>query len=153
MASPTSDLIICNSFEVMKSYIIILSIDCNAHLHNLIKKQKHFRMLSFSVKTKGGARYQVRQNKFFWADRNFWLMRWPGLVESQNLAGWEIFIVDTLLAFLCGLKSDWGGDTTKICLYFKREFWLYPPPVTTSRGGGGRRVRLKLHRKGKGFSI
>ena len=31
--------VICKSFEVMKSHIIILSIECNTHLHTLIKKQ------------------------------------------------------------------------------------------------------------------
>ena len=39
-----TEVIICKSFEVMKSYIIILSVDCNTHLHTytLIKKKLFF---------------------------------------------------------------------------------------------------------------
>ena len=35
-------VIICKICEVMKTYIIILSVDCNTHLHTLSKKQKNF---------------------------------------------------------------------------------------------------------------
>ena len=133
-------MIICKSLEVMKSYIIILSVDCNTHLRTLIKKQKKFSMQSFSAKNKGGGGRVTKHGVFlegghcFWAlffrfsvnhCWNFWGGHWgraigcPPLKKntmspsggkthffgqteisgrwgdrgSQNLAGWEIFIL------------------------------------------------------------
>ena len=63
----------------MKSYIIILSVDCNTHLHTLIEKTKKFLNVIIFGENKGGAPgHQVGGNALFGADRNFWPMGWPG---------------------------------------------------------------------------
>ena len=86
-------VIICKSFGVMKSYIIILFVDCNTHLHTLSKKQKKFQMLSLSKKTKGTG-HQVGGNVIFGADGNL-RPTWPGVPKF----GWvrNYYSVDTLL--------------------------------------------------------
>ena len=67
----------------MKSDIIILSVDCNTHLHTLIKK--HFFLIAIIFReNKGGHVTKWGENKFFGADRisGRWGGRgpkiWPG---------------------------------------------------------------------------
>ena len=63
-------MIICKSFEVMKSYIIILSVDCNTHLHTLIKKQKKNLNAIIFGKNKGG-RSPSGGKCTFWGKQKF----------------------------------------------------------------------------------
>ena len=63
-------MIICKSFEVMKSYIIILSVDCNTHLHTLIKKKFFLNGIIFR-KNKGGAGHQVGEKRNFLGRQKF----------------------------------------------------------------------------------
>ena len=84
---------ICKSFEVMKSYIIILSVDCNTHLHTLSKKQKKFECHHYRRKQRGAGHqvggkrsFGVRQkfladgvaggSKIWPGDKNYFV--WPG---------------------------------------------------------------------------
>ena len=61
-------VIICKLFEIINSYIIILSVDCNTHLYTLTKKQKKIWMISLSAKTKGEGRSpNGGKTKFFGA--------------------------------------------------------------------------------------
>jgi hypothetical protein len=47
-------VIICKSFEVVKSSIIILMADCNKYLHTSSKKNKFGNFISFGEKKGGG---------------------------------------------------------------------------------------------------
>ena len=53
-------VIICKLFDIIKSYITILFVDCNTHLHGLSKKQKIFEC----CENKGGG-HQVGKNAIF----------------------------------------------------------------------------------------
>ena len=66
-------VIICKLFEIIKGSIIILSIDCNTHLHTISKKQKILNVI-ISGENKGEQVTKQGKNAVFWADRNFWPM-------------------------------------------------------------------------------
>ena len=119
---------ICKSFEVMKSYIIILSVDCNTHLHTLSKKQKELWMLSLSAKTKGrrGRSLGGGKTQFFGKTE---ISGWWGGGRFQNLAGWEkLFCLDGIFNnFLFESK------TKKLCNFKSwsiRNLWkTWLPPL------------------------
>ena len=75
-------MIICKCFEIIKSCIIILSVDCNTHLHTLSKKQKNFECYHFP-QTKGQVT-KWGKNKIVWQTKisGLWKGRdpkiWPG---------------------------------------------------------------------------
>ena len=80
-------MIFCKSFEVTKSYIIILSVDCNTHLHTLIKKNIFFLNAIIFRKNKGGrAGHQVE--------------------EKQNFLGRQKFLADGV----AGDSQIWPGE-------------------------------------------
>ena len=84
-------------FEVMKSYIIILFVYCNTHLHTLSKKQKSFWMLSFFAKTKGDQVTKWRKKRtFFGRMRNFYPVDYPL---------WKIFNLNKKQKILCQFES------------------------------------------------
>ena len=70
----------------MKSYIIILSVDCNTHSHTLIKKKNFFECYHFPQKQRGGAGHQVG--------------------EKQNVLGRQKFLADGL----AGDSKIWPGE-------------------------------------------
>ena len=101
-------MIICKRFEVMKSYIIILSVDCNTHLHTLIKKNNFFECYHFSQKQRGGRSSSGGKTKFFgqteisgrWGGRGSKI--WPG----ENLAGiFNDLLFELKSKKLCNFKA------------------------------------------------
>ena len=77
--------IICKSFEVMKSYIIIFFVDCNTHLHSLNKKKLFFEYYHFPQKQRGRSP-SGGETKFF--GQTEISGRWGGRVKKLvSLAG------------------------------------------------------------------
>ena len=63
-------VIICKLFEIIKGSIIILSIDCNTHLHTISKKQKILNVI-ISGENKGGTGHQVGEKCSFLGRQKF----------------------------------------------------------------------------------
>ena len=63
-------MIICKSFEVMKNYIIIFSVDCNTHSHTLNKNKIFLNAIIFR-KNKGGGGHQVGEKQNFFGRQKF----------------------------------------------------------------------------------
>ena len=105
---------IYKNFEVIKCYIIILSVDCNTHSHTLSKKQKDLWMFSLSAKTKGrrGRSPGGGKTQFFGKTE---ISGWWGGERFHNLAGWEKlfcldgifnnFLFESKTKKLCNFKS------------------------------------------------
>ena len=71
-------VIISKICEVMKSETKIVLINYNTHVHALSKKNIFFQILSLPMKIKVGNVSKCQKKAFFWADRNFWPIIWPG---------------------------------------------------------------------------
>ena len=62
-------VIICKRFEIMKSYIIILSVDCNTHLHILSKNKKFLNAIIIGENK--GEEGQVGRKRTFFGRQKF----------------------------------------------------------------------------------
>ena len=126
-------MIICKSFEVMKSYIIIFSVDCNTHLHTLNKK-KHFfsECYHFPQKQRGaGLVSKWGENEIFSADRNFWPMGWPRIPKFGRVKK---------LVSLAGIFTDllFELKSKKLCNFKDGQFGIFEkhgcPPLWNEVG-------------------
>ena len=79
-------VIICKRFEIIKSYIIILSIDCNAYiyLHTLNKNQKILNAIIIGENK--GAGHQVGEKSSFLARQKFLV---DGVAEDSKIWPYE----------------------------------------------------------------
>ena len=112
-------MIFCKSFEVTKSYIIILSVDCNTHLHTSIKKNFVFLNAIIFRKNKGGGRSPSGgKTKFF--EQTEISGRWGGR-GFQNLAGWK------KSASLAGIFNDFLFElkSKKLCNFKDGQFRIF----------------------------
>ena len=119
-------MIICKLFEIIKSYIIILSVDWNTHLHTLNEKTKHFWLWYHYWQKQGGAGQQVDEKRTFWATKiSVWGAKiW--LDEKKNVGLAEIF-----KDFLFESK------TKKLCYFKVGKYEIFekhgcPPPFETN---------------------
>ena len=91
-------VIICKLFEVMKSHIKILFVDCSAHLHTLIENKKSFECYHFRRKQKEGPGHQEGKTHF-WGQKEIsgrWVAGGPKIWPDEKFLS-----IDTpLKAFL-----------------------------------------------------
>ena len=74
-------VIICKLFEIIKGSIIILSTDCNTHLHTISKKQKILNVI-ISGENNGGTGHQVGEKCSFWGRQKFLV---DGVAEGSKI--------------------------------------------------------------------
>ena len=123
-------MIICKSFEVIKSHIIILSVDCNTHLHTLIKKFFFFWILSFSAKTKEGAGHQVGEKRNFLGRQKFLADGVAGRSKNRPGANFGHVAHSTSRNFNFNEKQK-SYASWKLCNAKKSKIMVAPPPFGT----------------------
>ena len=129
MKSSITVMIICKLFEIIKGYIIILSVDCNTHLHTLSKKQKKFECYHDRRKQRRGGRSPSGGKMQFFGQTEI-SGRW-GCRRFQNLGGWK------KLFGLAGIFNDFlfESKTKKLCNFKIGQFGIFekhgcsPPPL------------------------
>ena len=95
-------MIICKLFEIIKSYIIILSVDCNTHLNTLSKKQKNFKCYRYRRKQRG-AGHQVGEKCSFLGRQKF-------LAGGSNIwPGSSTIFFESKTKKLCNFKGGQFG--------------------------------------------
>ena len=124
----TAGVILCKSFEVVQSNIIILMADCNNQLHTLSKKKKNLNFIIFG-ENKGGQVTKCQKKAKFCANKNFWPMGWP---EGPKIGRVTIsaILYPHLEGILISIKNKKVMPIESYVMPKNQKSWL-PPPFGT----------------------